>query len=219
MKPSRILRTLLRAGITAAVLIPLAACAAPTPAPTLAPAPPTLDPAVIAGMAVQTMEARLTQSALDNPSPTPPPTATPPPTSTPEPTATPTSALTATATGEPEQVNGLAAKLLYVTTYPENKREYLSNEKFGLAFGFKNIGSIPWSPGYKVVLLRFTGELTAPFEAALGTTVEAGEKAEFNLQAFGSEMVSEHTWVYQLVNEAGGAVPGGTAVFTYRSNP
>jgi len=214
MKPSILLRTLL----FAALLIPLAACASTPPTPAAPPAAPTIDPAVIAGMAVQTMEARLTQSALDNPSPTPPPTTTPLPTSTPEPTATPTSALTATATSEPEQVNGLAAKLLYVTTYPDNKRAYVSNEKFGLAFGFKNIGSIPWSAEYKVVMVRFTGELTAPFETSLGKAVEAGEKAEFNLQAFGSEMVSEHTWVFQLVNEAGGAVPGGTAVFTYRSN-
>ena len=47
----------------------------------------------------------------------------------------------------PTQTALISAKLLYVVTYPEDKRSYVSNERFGIAIGFQNTGTVTWEPG------------------------------------------------------------------------
>jgi hypothetical protein len=201
-----------------------------------------MDPVVIINAAVSTVEAKMTEEAALHPSPTPQPTATPQPTSTPTLEPTPTQAGTAAAantaqapaattqastgatqapaaapTKANDMVGGLSAKLMYVTTYPEQKLEYIPNEEFGLEFGFKNNGSVTWTPEYKLVIQRYEGELTAWNELKLGKTIAPGATGVFDLWAFGSETLGKHTWYYQLLDEKGNAVPGGLASFSYTS--
>lgn len=197
------------------VFLSLAGCSTPTPAPT---AMPTVDPATYIAAAVETLSAQMTEEALRNPTATPvPPTNTPvPPTNTPEPpaaTATPAIPPTATATQAP----ALSAQFLYAATYPENKRIYVPNEEFGLALGFQNTGTITWSPGTILKIINFKGEITVQQKVEIESVVEPGDKVEFNLWAYGSETLGEHTWVFQIYNREGGAISGGVGYFSYTS--
>jgi hypothetical protein len=105
----------------------------------------------------------------------------------------------------------------YVSTWPESKAEYLPNEWFGLAIAFKNTGTTTWEPGYKVKLVSFVGEPTVQTELSTDKAVKPGEKVEFGLWAFGSEMIVRHTWTFQLYNPEGVGIPGGFATFSYQS--
>lgn len=185
-----------------------------TPAPL-----PTQDPATYVAAAVKTLGAQMTDEAKRNPSPTPTlaPTSTPTviPTETPIPaTDTPSVPPTATNTTAP----ALSAQALYAATFPKNSREYVPNEKFGLALGFKNTGTITWPPGFKVVLVGFQGEVTVQKELEMGKAVAPGEKCEFDLWAFGSETLGQHIWYFQLYSPNGAAVPGGAISFYYTSH-
>lgn len=195
-----------------AILLFLSACSPSTPVSTVI---PTQDSGTIVAAAVNTISAQMTNEALNNPTATPQPSNTPvPPTSTPElPTATlaPTLEPTQTATQPP----AVSAEFLYAATYPENKREYVPNEEFGLALGFKNTGTMTWQPGSKLKIVNFEGEITVQQEIELGSAIAPGEKVEFNLWAFGSETLGKHVWVFQLYTPQGGAVPGGVGVFSY----
>jgi hypothetical protein len=178
-----------------------------------APAEPTPDLAVLNDNARQTVVAEITADALQNPTAT----FTPPPTYTPYPTYTavvlPTQTLTPGPTETPV-ITGNQAKFLYASTYPENKREYDSNEEFNIAFGFQNIGDVTWDMGYALVYAggdRFTSTTVIP----IGRPVAPGEKIEFNLGAFGSEDLRVHTTYWSLVSGGGVPVPGGAASFTY----
>ena len=195
----------------------LTSCSALTPPPTNRFA--HRRPATTARIAVQTLSARITQDALAHPSATPTleptATATLTPTITPVP-ATPTLATppTSTATLPPP----ISAQALYAATYPENKTVYIPNEKFGLALGFKNTGSITWEAGTYLKLVSFQGEITVQQDAvSLGSPVAPGDKVEINLWAFGSEMLGEHVWTFQLYTPSGGAIPGGVISFYYKS--
>ena len=194
----------------------LAGCGFSTPVPWTP--VPTMDPATVIAAAVNTMQAQMTEEALLNPSATPEPTQPPAPTDTPAPSATPQPTTppvppTATAT----QPAALSAEVLYTTTYPENKREYVPNERFSLAIGFKNNGTLTWEQGFTVKIVRVDGEITVAPEVTIDKSTAPGEKAEFNLWAFGSETLGKHTWYFQLYNSSGIAVPGGFAVFSYTS--
>ena len=194
----------------------LAGCGAFTPAqPTVSPLP-TTDPATYVAAAVQTLAAQMTEEALRNPTATatPEPTATLEPTITPIP-VTPTPAMSPTPVAT--QAPPLSAQALYAAAYPENKTERVPNEKFSLALGFKNTGSITWEPGYRVKIVNFEGEITVQQEVELGKSVAAGEKVEFNLWAYGSETLGKHVWVFQLYTPNGAAVPGGGIAYTYTS--
>jgi len=191
----------------------LAGCAAPTPAALI----PTQDPATFVAAAVSTIRAQMTEEALRNPSPTPIPTATQVPSPTPLP-PTPTLAQPAfTPTNTATVAPAISAKFLTAGTFPQNKFEYIPNEKFGLAIRFKNTGSTAWQAGFRLVLTSFQGEVTVQKEAELGQSIEPGEAAEFDLWAFGSETLGRHTWFFQLYSAQGLAVPGGSAVFSYTS--
>ncbi len=203
----------------------LAACAAPTALPTEQPtAVPTMDPATVVAAAVSTLSAQMTEQALLNPTATLlltntpiPPTATPmPPTPTLEPAAA-TQQAQPTAAPTNQTVGGLSAKFNYATTYPGNKREYLPNEWFSLAMGFENNGTIAWEPGCRLVITGFEGEVTVQQDAMIEKGVNPGEKAEFNLWAFGSETITTHTWYFQIVQPSGSVIPGGYGSFTYKS--
>lgn len=192
-------------------MLTLSGCGVLSPTPA-----PTQDTAPLVDMVVKTMNAQQTADALAHPSATPLPTETPVPTQTPPPTATATPAITNTpAATATVKVVGTSAKLLYITTYPENKREFIPNEKFGLAFGFLNNGSTTWAAGFRLVNVSYQGELTAWPEVTLNRNIAPGEKAEFNIAAFGSETLGTHSWVYQVYSDSGVAIPGGSAVFTY----
>jgi hypothetical protein len=191
----------------------IAGCGAPTPTAT---AFPTIDQTTLVAAAVKTISAQMTEEALRNPSPTP--TSTPvPPTDTPLPpteTATPAVPPTATATEAP----ALSAKFLYAATFPENKRDYIPNEIFGLEFGFQNTGTITWVPGYQLKVVSYTGDGEVQPSIDLGKAVEPGNKAIFDLWAFGSETLGDHKWVFQLYTDSGIPVSGGVAYFTYKSH-
>jgi hypothetical protein len=185
---------------------------------TQAPMPvPTQDQSTIVAAVVETINVQNTQAALLNPTKTPLPTKTQiPPTATSIPaTGTPTETIvpSETATQQP----AYSASLLYVVSYPENKREYVGNERFGIALGFRNTGTTAWEPGTNVKLVSYTGEVTVQLEASINTSVPPGEKVEFDFWAFGSEWYGDHTFVFQLYNNQGLAIPGGYATFTYTS--
>jgi hypothetical protein len=181
--------------------------ASPTQAPT-----PDLNILVqlVAQRVVETVQVQLTQAALMNPTATPAPTNTPQPSNTPAPTMP---VLIATATSKPV---GDKAEFLYAVTFPENRSVYVPNEEINIAWGLKNVGSITWTQGYRLVYVG--GEaFTARYEIPLGRTVAPGDKAEFAFGAFGSEQLGAHTTYWQLVNEGGAPVPGGYVSFTYTS--
>lgn len=144
---------------------------------------------------------------------TPLPTNTKQPTTTPSPSTTATQVPTSTFTPAPL----LKAQLLYVVTYPENKTQFVPNEKFGVAIGFLNAGTVTWNAGTKLVLTGYDGEyVTVQTEAVLDKAVAPGEKVEFNLFAFGSEDMSYQSNYYQLYSDQGVPVEGGFAVFSYQ---
>ena len=178
---------------------------------------PTIDQSTIVAAAVETLSAQITLDALNHPSPTPLPTATPlPPTATPPP-PTETQAATAEPTSLPIQKAELSARLVYVVTFPENKRNYVPNEKYGVALGFENTGTLTWQPGSTVRLMDYKGEVTIQTELSVDKEVKPGERVEFDLWAFGSETLGEHVFTFQLYTREGIAIPGGIAVYTYVS--
>jgi hypothetical protein len=199
------LRTRTFLGIIVLFTLLLASCGAANTAP-------TPDIAVV----VVTIQAQLTQDALNNPSATPLPTATPIPSATPVP-ATPTPAVTSTpvATNTP-QIPFLKAKFVYSVTYPGNRTNYVPNEQIHFEAGFQNVGSLTWNQGYA---LRWVGgeKFTSRYEVRLGNAVPTGSKAVFDYDAFGSEQLGKHISYWQLYADSGVAVPGGSAYFSYIS--
>jgi hypothetical protein len=194
------------------ISISLLAGCSPTPLPV-----PTQDPSIIVAAVVETINAQNTQVALLNPTNAPLPTETkipPTPTTIPA-TETPTETIVPTETATPQPA--YSATLLYVVSYPENKREYVGNERFGIALGFRNTGTVAWEPGTHVKLVSYTGEVTVQLETSINTSVPPGEKVEFDFWAFGSEWYGDHTFVFQLYNNQGLTIPGGYATFTYTS--
>lgn len=166
--------------------------------------------------AFETVFAQITTQAFLNPTSTntPEPTATS--TSTPAPTDTPTLEPTFTFTPSPT-IPTLKAQLLYVATFPENKQEFVPNEKFGIAIGFKNIGTAAWGAGSKLILIGYEGEyVTVQTEATLDHAVAPGEKVEFSLWGFCSEDMHYQSNYFQLYSEFGAAIDGGYAVFGYQ---
>jgi len=184
--------------------------------PQAAPPVPTLDENAIVAAAVETLAAQMTSEAINNPSPTPMPTNTPLPTATPLP-PTETPAATLAPTQAPTQAASLSAQFVYVVTFPENKRVYVPNEEYGVALGFENTGTTIWNSGYYVKLVDFKGEVTIQTQLAVDKGAKPGERIEFDLWAFGSETLGQHTFVYQLYTETGIPVPGGVGVYTYTS--
>ena len=179
--------------------------------------PPEINQAEIIDAVVQTLNAQNTQVALLQPSNTPAPTQTPiPPSPTPVPN-TPTVTITSEPTNTPTQEVAISASVVYVVSYPENKREYVGNESFGIALGFLNTGTTTWEAGSKVKLVSYNGEPTVQLETTVDKAVAPGERVEFNLWAFGSEWYGDHTFVFQLFTAQGLAIPGGYATFTYTS--
>ncbi len=193
--------------------IPLAGC---SPTATVTPAP-TQDPAAIIAAAVATMRSEMTAEALRNPSATPVPTETPVPTKTPIPPTSTPSAPSMTPTSAATTAPAISAKFLSAGTFPDNKREFIPNQQFSLALRFQNNGTSAWSPGYRLKLVGFEGEVTVQTEAELGQAIEAGKAAEFDLWAFGAEMMGKHVWYFQLYSREGFPVPGGYGAFSYTS--
>lgn len=190
----------------------ISSCASPTPTATPV---PTIGQETLVALAVRTISAQMTEEAFRNPTSTPtntpvPPTATAvPPTETPAPTLPPTET--------PTQVVALSAKFLYATALAGNGREYVPNTKFGLEMGFENTGTITWEPGYRLKLVSFKGEVTVQPEIELNVSVAPGQKAVFDLWAFGSETLGDHQWVFQLYSSQGVPVPGGVGYFSYKA--
>lgn len=204
---------------------------APTPQST-----PTQDATAAYEMAQQTEFAGMTASALANPTATDTPEPTQ--TNTPQPTATvtvtetmsgtatitkkPTVTASFTATTRPTKtpvtpVDGFAAEFLYANSFPSVKTEFIPNESFSVGIGFKNTGTEPWLPGTALVLVNFKGEVTCDKMLVIDHTINPGEKVDFSIWGYGSELLGRHVWVYQLYSPKGLAIPGGVAVFTYTS--
>jgi hypothetical protein len=149
------------------------------------------------------------------------PTATPTqaPTATPIPTATETLASTASETASPVPTAippALSADVLKIWSYA-NTTVYIANHGFTLAIYMKNTGTITWKPGYQ---LRFTGltnggDVTVQPVQDLTVEVKPGGKVEFDLWAFGSETLGDHTWYFQLFTADGKKVPGSQCSFTF----
>ncbi|MDO9086937.1 MAG: hypothetical protein Q7U53_12095 [Anaerolineaceae bacterium] len=190
----------------------IAGCTSP-----VIPVLPTVDEGAIVAAVVETINAQNTTEAINNPSATPVPTETqPPPSPTPIPiTETPTE--TAQPSETPTQITSVSAKLMYVVAYPEDKRSYVGNERFGIAIGFQNTGTVTWEPGSYVKLVSNNGEVTVQLEAFVTKAVAPGEKAEYDHWAYGSEWYGDHTFVFQLYNSQGLPISGGYATFTYTS--
>ncbi|MBW6472759.1 MAG: hypothetical protein K0B14_06515 [Anaerolineaceae bacterium] len=178
---------------------------------------PTQDQSTIVAAVVETINVQNTQDALLNPTITPLPTETQVPSTVTLIPATETPTKTIVPSETATQQPAFSATLLYVVSYPENKREYVGNERFGIALGFHNSGTVAWEPGTNVKLASYTGEVTVQLEASINRSVSPGEKVEFDFWAFGSEWYGDHTFVFQLYNNQGLAIPGGYATFTYTS--
>jgi len=166
----------------------------------------------------------LTLPASPTSQPTLPATSTPAPapTSTLFPTATETLAPTPTQTASvarphPTAIKPpLSANVLKVWSY-SNTTVYIANVGFTLAIYMQNTGTNPWEPGYQ---LRFTGltnggDVTVQPEQDLTLEVKPGGKVEFDLWAFGSETLGDHTWYFQLFTNEGKEVPGSECSFTF----
>jgi hypothetical protein len=166
--------------------------------------------------AFETAFAQITTQAFLNPTSTNTPVPTATSTFTPSPTNTPTLEPTFTFTPSPT-VPTLKAQLLYVSTFPENKQEFVPNETFGIAIGFQNTGSAAWGAGSKLLLVGYEGEyVTVQTEATLDHVVNPGEKVEFDLWGFCSEDMRYQSNYFQFYSEFGGAIDGGYAVFGYQ---
>ena len=171
--------------------------------------------------------------ATPTPTPTPVPTLLPTDTPTPEPTITPT--FTPTITPLPTKTPtitptftpiapALSAKLLYVSTYPQNSRSFVPNEKFSIAIGWLNTGTEPWPTNVCAAAVN-NGMVDLSYQlepVCVGQIqnkpVMPGEKIEFDFGAFGSEQLGPHSWGYVLVTAKGKLIPGGTAGFYYVSH-
>lgn len=204
--------------VLAALLVSLLLAGCDGFAPAQPTAAPTIDQQKLLEFAVQTLSVQMTAEALANPSATPTPeptaTATLTPTETPIP-ATPTLATPPTATAT--QPPALSAQALYAVDFPHYKNRFVPNEKFGVALGFLNNGSIAWDPGTKVKVIRCTGDCEVQLEAQVDHRIGPGEKYEFSLWAFGSETLGEHTWTFQLYAANGVPIPGGAISYYYES--
>lgn len=188
--------------------------------PAAAPVPaPTQDSSTLVAAAVKTLSAQITAEAQAHPSATPvPPSPTPSPTVTLVPaTATP-AVPTETASPTATTVPALSSQALYTTTTPENKREYIPNERFTLALGFKNTGSVGWPSGTTVKLVSYKGEVTVNPQVTTDKSVAPGDKVEFDLWAFGSETLGQHIWYFQIYTPQGVPIPGGAIAFSYTSH-
>jgi hypothetical protein len=176
---------------------------------------PTMNQETLVAAVVQTVNAQNTEQSLLNPTATASSTPIPATLTSPPPTETPTETLIPSDT--PTVQPAYSAAVIYVVAYPEDKREYVGNERFSIALGFRNTGTQTWEAGTNVKLVSFTGEVTVQVETSVNKTVAPGEKVEFNLWAFGSEMYGDHTFAFQLFTSTGLAIPGGYATFTYTS--
>lgn len=189
----------------------LTACSTATPAP-------TQDTAFLYTQAASTVIAQLTAAVTPTlpPTATTAPTDTPIPTNTPVPTATPDVALTSAAlvSPTPTQPQGYYAKYLY--TVPADNSEHTPNKPFNLAWGLQNVGTIPWSPGFKLVWVG--GEqLPGPTAIVINRVVAPGGKYDFETGIFGSEKMGVHISYWQLETDRGVAIPGGSVYFTYKA--
>jgi hypothetical protein len=190
------------AACSSAVLTPVATqTAEPTSTSTVA-ATPTNQPTV---PVTPSLAATATLSPIA--------TATPVPTATETliPTATQTASPTPTATPPP-----LAAEVLKVWSFSDNT-VYIANVGFTLGIYMKNTGAITWEPGYQLRFVGLTngGDITVQPVADLTVEVRPGGKVEFDLWAFGSETLGEHTWYFQLFTANGKKVPGSECSFTF----
>jgi Ig-like domain from next to BRCA1 gene len=94
---------------------------------------------------------------------------------------------------------------------------FIANERFTLAIYLKNTGTITWQPGYQLKFTQLTngGDITVQPQADLTVPVAPGGKVEFDLWAFGSETLGDHTWFFELFTDNGKAVPGSNCSFTF----
>ncbi len=193
------------------LLMFLCACSSLNPTPV-----PTADQQSVVAAVVETINAQSTSEAIMHPSVTPFPTATPlPPTATTLPATEIPTATVPLDTPTPEFT--LSAQLAYVTAYPEDKRIYIPNERYSIAIGFKNTGTLTWEAGSTIKLISFKGEVTVATTLTVDKAVRPGEKMEYDLWAFGSETLGDHTFNFQLYTSDGLAIPGGFASFSYTS--
>ncbi len=110
----------------------------------------------------------------------------------------------------------LSAKVLRVWSF-SNTTVYIANVGFTLAIYMQNTGSRTWTPGYQLRFVGLTngGDVTVQPSQDLTVEVKPGGKVEFDLWAFGSEMLGEHTWYFQLFTADGKKVPGSQCSFTF----
>ena len=196
---------------TVVLLVAVLALTACSAAPVVEVAP-TMDPDEVVELAIATLSARMTAEALANPTATEvPPTATSVPTKTTVPTATVPPEPTASPTAEYSN----RAEWIYTSTFPENRREFRPNESFNIAWGLKNVGNVAWHPEYRLIWVG-GDHFTDVNEIPLGKAVAPGESCQFTLGAFGSEDMNPHTTFWQLVDQSGYIVPGGSVSFTYQ---
>jgi hypothetical protein len=152
--------------------------------------------------------------------PTPEPTVTPTftPTVTPRPTSTPTITPTFTSTAP-----ALSAQLLNVSTFPNNTRRFVPNQKFSIDIGWRNTGTEPWTSNFCAVAIdNGMVDLSYSLEPVCVGDIQnkpvlPGEQIHFSFGAFGSEQLGSHSWGYILTTPKGYLVPGGTAGFYYVS--
>ncbi len=219
--------------ITIASLL-LSACGA------AAPATPTTDPGAVYTMAAATVQAQLTQAAAANPTavpptetPLPPPTVAPTVAPTQEQALQPTLPFAAAApTAAAGSVNGLnpfmaptqssaAAAGFKVGDYaefqynvPADLTVYAPGEPFQLEVGFKNVGSVTWTPEYSLVFIggdQMSGITSVPLKAA----VKPGEKAIFNIdQKAPGEPGRKYTTRWALTTQTGAYVANGEMYLT-----
>ena len=159
----------------------------------------TPDAAAIATSAVQTVEARYTQDAVQNPSETPAPTLA----NTPTPQASPLPA--ATSTKQPVDSNGkpcYAAVFLADVTIPDGML-IAPGSAFTKTWRIQNNGNCAWDSTYSLVLASGDA-IGAVTKIPLTTTVRPNESVDLSVDLTAPDTNGEYTGYWRIATPFGG---------------
>lgn len=157
--------------------------------------PPTQEPGALATMAAQTVEAQLTQIALQN-SPTPLPTVF-------FPTQTPTAPILPSPTPIPPSPTAICDAAQFVTdvTIPDGTL-LAPGTAFTKTWRLKNVGTCSWTPSYAVVFVSGNA-MSGPATQALTANVNPGQSVDISVNLVAPSTPGNYRGYWKLRNAAG----------------
>jgi len=171
------------------ILLILTACNLPSKAP------PTLEPALLATMAAQTVEAQLTQIALQN-SPTPWPTVFIPTPTAAAPTLPPPTVIPPSATAICD-----AAKFVKDVTIDDGTL-LAPGTAFTKTWRLQNVGTCAWTPSYAIVFMSGDA-MNGPASQALTGNVNPGQSVDISVNLVAPSTPGHYRGYWKLRNAAG----------------